>query len=133
MSSSRPMARQRPISVAEILDAFEDPAALIGAGGEILDHNQAWQVHRFSDPAFSDGDPIPVARVLAGEIDHFAAVGRRVSRDGWRWYRSRVRAIAGTSRWRCSPTATSPTNAGSMPGCRVRPSPTSSSTRTAPS
>ena len=76
-----------------VLDAFEDAAALIGHDGNLLVTNRAWQVHGFTDPTFADGDPVPVAAAVAGEIDHRAGVGRRGSRDGWRWYRSRVRAL----------------------------------------
>jgi diguanylate cyclase (GGDEF)-like protein len=76
-----------------VLDAFEDPAALIGADGTIVATNRAWHVHGFDRAAFADGDPIPVAAAAAGEIEHRAGVGRRGSRDGWRWYRSRVRTL----------------------------------------
>lgn len=81
--------------LVEILHGFEDPAALIGPDGAIVAHNRAWQVHGFEHPAFVDGDPVPVARVAAGEIHHRAAVGRRPRSDSWQWYRSRVRAVSG--------------------------------------
>lgn len=91
MSPSSRLERQQ--AMAEMLAAFEDAAALIDSDGSVIAHNRAWRAHRFSEAVFSDGDPIPVARVLAGEVDHVAGAGRRVSRDGWRWYRSRVRRV----------------------------------------
>ncbi|MFP5576943.1 MAG: diguanylate cyclase domain-containing protein [Acidimicrobiia bacterium] len=81
--------------LVEILHGFEDPAALIAPDGTIVAHNRAWQVHGFEEAAFVDGDRVAVARVAAGEIDHRAAVGRRPRNDGWQWYRSRVRTVAG--------------------------------------
>ena len=33
--------------VAEVLEGFEDPAALIGTDGRIVAHNRAWRVHGF--------------------------------------------------------------------------------------
>ena len=76
-----------------VIDAFEDPAALVGPDSELVVVNRAWQAHGFSEPVLADGDPIPVARVVGREIDHHAAVGRRHRVDGWRWFRSRVRAV----------------------------------------
>jgi len=81
--------------VAQALDGFEDPAALIGADGQVVASNRAWAVHGFVDAAFVDGDRRPVDRVLSGEVEHRASVGRRARRDGWQWYRSRVRAFDG--------------------------------------
>lgn len=82
-----------PQLLRAVVDAFEDAAALIGAESDIVLTNRAWRVHGFADPVFADGDPVPVARVVDGEVDHFAAVSRRERADGWRWYRSRVRAV----------------------------------------
>lgn len=76
-----------------VIDAFEDPAALVGPDSGLVVVNRAWHAHGFTDPVLADGDPIPVARVVGGEIDAHAAVGRRHRIDGWRWFRSRVRAI----------------------------------------
>ena len=81
--------------LAQVLDGFEDPAALIGPEGALVATNRAWDVHGFTDAAFVDGDARPVDRVLAGEVAHRASVGRRARRDGWQWYRSRVRAVDG--------------------------------------
>lgn len=81
--------------IAEVLQGFEDPAALLGPDGTVVAHNRAWRVHGFSEPTFVDGDPEPVAVVLAGDVRHRAAVGRRPHANGWQWYRSRVRAVAG--------------------------------------
>lgn len=80
-------------TAAEVLDAFEDPAALLDRTGTIVAANRAWRVHGFDDAAFVDGDTGPVHEVLAGERAHRAAVGRRARRDGWQWYRSRVRRV----------------------------------------
>lgn len=82
-------------AIAEVLHGFEDPAALLAADGTVVAHNRAWRVHGFSDPTFAGGDPDPVAVVLAGDVRHRAAVGRRPHANGWQWYRSRVRAVAG--------------------------------------
>jgi diguanylate cyclase (GGDEF)-like protein len=83
------------VGVAQVLEGFEDPAALLAPDGAIVAHNLAWQVHGFTDPAFVDGDPVPVRLVLSGEVERRAGVGRRPRTDGWQWYRSRVRAITG--------------------------------------
>lgn len=83
------------VVVAQALDGFEDPAALIGVDGTVVAANRAWDVHGFVDAAFVDGDRRPVDRVVRGEVTHRASVGRRARRDGWQWYRSRVRAMAG--------------------------------------
>jgi diguanylate cyclase (GGDEF)-like protein len=79
--------------IAEVLDAFEDPAALLDGDGHILATNRAWRVHGFEAAAFVDGDADPVREVLEGERAHGAVVGRRSRRDGWQWYRSRVRRV----------------------------------------
>jgi diguanylate cyclase (GGDEF)-like protein len=81
------------VQLQTVIDAFEDPAALIGPDAELVVVNRAWRAHGFSDPVLADGDPTPVTRVIAREIDHHAAIGRRHRNDGWRWFRSRVRAI----------------------------------------
>jgi diguanylate cyclase (GGDEF)-like protein len=81
--------------IVEVLQGFEDPAALLGPDGTVVAHNRAWQVHGFTDPTFVDGDVDPVAAVVAGEVRHRAAVGRRPHANGWQWFRSRVRAVAG--------------------------------------
>ena len=81
--------------LTEVLQGFEDPAALLAPDGAVVAHNRAWEVHGFADAAFVDADTAPVRHVLDGEIDHRAAIGRRARNDGWQWYRSRVRAIAG--------------------------------------
>ncbi len=78
-----------------VLDTFEDPAAVIATDGSVLVGNRAWHVHGFTDPAFADGDPLPVASVVSGERAYRAGSGRRPCGDGWRWYRSRVRALDG--------------------------------------
>jgi PAS domain-containing protein len=88
-TSSRPMVA----AVADVLDAFEDPAALLDADGQVVASNRAWQVHGFVDAAFVDGDVAPVQEVLRGERAHRATIGRRPRRDGWQWYRSRVRRV----------------------------------------
>ena len=95
MADTRSFALSLSNHLTPVLDAFEDAAALIGHDGTLLATNRAWQVHGFTDATFADGDPVPVAAAVSGEIDHRAGVGRRVSRDGWRWYRSRVRALPG--------------------------------------
>lgn len=79
--------------IAEVLDVLEDPAALLGPDGDIVAVNRAWRVHGFEAPAFVDGDAGPVREVLDGERAHRATVGRRARRDGWQWYRSRVRRV----------------------------------------
>ena len=76
-----------------VIDAFEDPAALVGPDFELVAANRAWRAHGFTEPVLADGDPGPVARVIAREVDNHAAIGRRHRSDGWRWFRSRVRAI----------------------------------------
>lgn len=81
--------------IAEVLEGFEDPAALLAPDRSIVGANRAWQVHGFSDATFVDGTQAPIDRVLRGEAIQQAAVGRRSRRDGWQWYRSRVRAITG--------------------------------------
>lgn len=81
--------------IAEVLQGFEDPAALLGPDGAVVAHNRAWEVHGFTEAAFVDGNPAPVHQVLSGQVGHRAAVGRRPRGDGWQWYRSRVRAVAG--------------------------------------
>lgn len=83
-------------ALTAVLQGFEDPAALLAADGAVVGHNRAWQVHGFTDEAaFVDGDDTAVRRVLNGEVEHRAAVGRRPRADGWQWYRSRIRALAG--------------------------------------
>lgn len=81
--------------LAALIDVFEDAAALIGRDGRILATNRAWRIHGFADPAFADGDPVPVAAAASGEIERRTGIGRRASNDGWRWYRSRVQAVPG--------------------------------------
>ena len=83
--------RTEVMQLQPIIDAFEDAAALLGTNGDVLVANRAWAVHGFSEPVLADGDPLPVMRVVRGEADTFAAVGRRHGAGGWRWYRSRVR------------------------------------------
>lgn len=80
-----------------LIDVFEDAAALINRDGQILATNRAWSIHGFSEPAFADGDPVPVAAAASGEIERRAGIGRRPSSDGWRWYRSRVQAVPGVA------------------------------------
>ena len=83
------------VGTAEVLEGFEDPAALLGPDGSIVVTNRAWRVHGFADASFVDGATAPIIRVLRGEAAQHAAVGRRSRRDGWQWYRSRVRSISG--------------------------------------
>ena len=83
----------RLLGAAEVLDGFEDPAALLAPDGSVLAHNRAWRVHGFSDPTFVDGDESAVRRVLASEVEYGAALRRRSRPDGWQWYRSRVRSL----------------------------------------
>lgn len=78
-----------------LIDAFEDPAALIGTDGRIVAHNRAWKAHGFEEPVLADGDPVPGEVAMSGRIRRRASVGRRGTASGWRWYRSRVRAIDG--------------------------------------
>ena len=83
-------------ALTAVLQGFEDPAALLAADGTVVGHNRAWRVHGFTDEAaFVDGDETAVRRVLRGELEHRAAIGRRSRPDGWQWYRSRVRALPG--------------------------------------
>ncbi len=79
--------------LAVVIDVFEDAAALIAPDGRIVATNRAWRLHGFTEPAFADGDPVPVAAAATGEIERRAGIGRRASQDGWRWYRSRVQSI----------------------------------------
>lgn len=78
-----------------VIEAFEDPAALIGTDGRIVGFNRAWKAHGFEEAELADGDPIPAAIAMNGRIRQRASIGRRGSVDGWRWYRSRVRALDG--------------------------------------
>lgn len=80
---------------AAVLEAFEDPAALVGFDAEIVAANRAWHVHGFEEAVFIDGNADLVAQVIRGEVTQRAVVGRRPRRDGWHWYRSRVRAVSG--------------------------------------
>jgi diguanylate cyclase (GGDEF)-like protein len=82
-------------AISEILDGFEDPAALLDTDGDVVAVNRAWKAHGVDGVAFADGDREPVDEVLRGERVHRAAARRRAARDGWRWYRSRVRRVAG--------------------------------------
>jgi diguanylate cyclase (GGDEF)-like protein len=77
-----------------IIDAFEDAAALVGPDGALIATNGAWRARRFSDAAMADGDEEPLRAVIAGEIDHHATVARWQRADGWRWFRSRLRAVS---------------------------------------
>ena len=81
------------LGAAEVLDGFEDPAALLASDASIVAHNRAWRVHGFTEATFVDGDESAVRRVLAGEVEHGAALRRRSRPDGWQWYRSRVRSL----------------------------------------
>ena len=88
------MRRLDATHLQAVIDAFEDAAALVDHEGRIVVANRSWSVHGFQDPVLADGDPLPVMRVVHGETGSFAAVGRRQGNDGWRWYRSRVRAVS---------------------------------------
>jgi len=91
--SSEVDARSIAAGMVEVLQGFEDPAALLAPDGAVVARNRAWQVHGFEGATFVDGDDRPVAAVLRGERNQGAAVGRRARRAGWQWYRSRVRAV----------------------------------------
>jgi len=78
-----------------VLQAFEDPAALLDEDGAIVSSNRAWRAHGFREPAFLDGDRSAIREVVGGHRAQRASFGRRSRRDGWRWYRSRVRAVTG--------------------------------------
>lgn len=93
--SSAPRHDTSDVASAAVLEAFEDPAALVGPDGSIVAANRAWRIHGFAGATFVDGSEAPVARVLRGEATQQAAFGRRPRRDGWQWYRSRVRSVVG--------------------------------------
>lgn len=97
-TASSPAGTGAPVATtAQVLEGFEDPAALVGPDGAVVAANRAWRVHGFTDAAFVDGSTAAVARVLRGEVAQQAGVGRRARRDGWQWYRTRVRAVDGIS------------------------------------
>lgn len=95
MSRAPPAPRTQLMHLVTLIDAFEDPAALLGTDGEIVATNRAWTAHGFSKAELADGDPIPAAVAMTPELGQRASVGRRGSPGGWRWYRSRVRALEG--------------------------------------
>jgi diguanylate cyclase (GGDEF)-like protein len=82
-------------ALLDVLQGFEDPAALLAPDGSIVATNRAWRAHGFLGAAFLDGDRAPVDEVVTGRRAQRASFGRRVRRDGWRWYRTRVRAVSG--------------------------------------